>query len=73
MTSQEQLEAKTKDGNEMLFFHTAYIWRFGKRADVYHDVVAWKQEKKIPGYVLKYLAHCHPQADKPDETDSFGF
>ena len=68
-----QLKEKTKDGNDLFFFQNAYVWVFGKRADVYPDVVAWKDEGKIPGYMLKYLVHCFPQADKPDESDSFGF
>lgn len=39
------------------FFRMAYIWRFGKPANVHEDAVSWRIHGILPDYAVKYLLH----------------
>lgn len=46
--------------DEQQFFRTAYMWRFGKDADVSTDVCQYRLHAIIPPYVQNYV--CYLQA-----------
>lgn len=43
--------------DEQTFFRTAYMWRFGKDADVSSDVAQYRLHAVIPKYVEAYVQH----------------
>lgn len=43
--------------NTMIFFQTAYNWKFKKFHDCITDVVAFKEYGVVPPYLLEYVEH----------------
>lgn len=43
--------------DEQSFFRSAYMWRFGKDADVSNDVCQYKLHAIVPKYVEEYVIH----------------
>jgi len=46
-----------KGGDDLLFFQTAFQWRYGKQIDVWGDILAYRLQGKLPQYVLEYTKH----------------
>lgn len=43
--------------DEQSFFRSAYMWRFGKDADVSNDVCQYTLHAIVPKYVEEYVIH----------------
>lgn len=53
-------EAIVRGGrDDLMFFQTAYIWRFNKQVDISVDVLAYRTQQRVPSYVLEYLRHIY--------------
>ena len=50
---------KRSGGDDLIFFQSAYIWRFKKQVDMFGDVLAWRVQKAIPQYIKEYLKHVY--------------
>lgn len=46
-----------KDLDTKQFFRAAYVWRFGKDANLEHDVLSYQVGGIIPQYVRDYVDH----------------
>lgn len=53
----EAIERMGRD--DLMFFQTAYLWRFKKQVDVAGDVLAFRVQQQIPQYVKEYLKHVY--------------
>lgn len=45
------------EGGPKQFFRSAYIWRFGKDANVEHDVLTYQVGGIVPEYVREYVCN----------------
>ena len=44
-------------GDDKLFFRTAYMWRFGRDADISRDVLEYRIGGIVPPYIREYVSH----------------
>jgi len=51
------IERTGKD--DLQFFQTAYMYKYGKYYDVWGDVLAWRTQKIVPNYVKEYLKYLY--------------
>lgn len=50
-------------GGDLMFFQVAYLWKYGKQADVYGDVLAWRVQRAIPQYVHDFVSSIGTQSN----------
>lgn len=61
---------KATGDNDLLFFETAYYWRFQKRQEVFNDLVQYRLHAIVPKYVEEYVRHLQQTGgwDAPKEA-----
>lgn len=59
------LKEKIRQANdsELLFFQTAYYWRFQKHYDCVNDSIQFRLHAIIPKYVEEYVIHLQKGGD----------
>ena len=50
---------KQRGGDDLMFFQSAYLWRFGKLVDISGDVLAWRTQHQIQPYIREYIVFLY--------------